>query len=349
MRMLAGFGWVVLAALAAFPTGAAKGSFVDLGTGVAVEGFTLVGDHLIYFDLEPGTWELRERDLTLSDERVLTTISYGDGTRIRGLVANEQWVVWSDDRSGEFDIYAVERSTGQSSRIVRQAGEDSDVHLHGDRIAFEAGTRLFTMTLPNGKPQALNVSGQALQPVISEDSIVYLRFEARETSVVSSAPGRADVTLEKTRGSYPKFLRADTGALAWLTSVLWNPDQPGRGFEGNVVQFAEGPLGPVRNLTATPVEASSLLIQDGYVCWLEGDLARCYHWQDDTWLEATAVGTAIAASATHVATFESKQGQDFGSLSVRSWDAQPSSPIGTVEWTLVAAVVCVAVAWRRRQ
>lgn len=339
-----------LVLLMALPPSHAKGvAYLDLGTGVPEEGFTLVGDDLIYFFFKDGSWQLHERNVVGDEDRVLAAIPYGDGTQIRSLRANENWIVWLDDRSGSFAMYAVERASGSSARVLERAGTGGDLHLRGDQVAFERSARVFAVRLPTGEPQALNASGQAFHPVFSEDALVFVRLEDTGTSVVSSAPGRPEVILEGTHGSFTNTLRADDGVLAWRTGVLWDPDQPGHGFRGDVVQLAPGPLGPVRNLTAAPVQASSLLIHDGHVCWLEGALARCYDWQGDMWLEAPASGTAIAASATHLAVFKTRGGGDLGSLYVRTWDGEPqaSSPIPALLLPSSAAALGAAAAWRR--
>lgn len=351
MRLVAGFALLALLALAMAPppASAKQPPSVDIGSGVAADGFTLVGHDLLYFDIEPGAWELRERDLERGGEHVLATIPYADGTSIHSLRANERWVVWLDDRAGGLSMYALDRATGSSSRVTQLAAAGGDLHLQGDRVAYERSAQLFTVTLPDGAPQPFDAGGQAFHPALTEEGAVFVRLVANGTEVVSWAPKREEAILEKTRGSYTNTVRSGNGTVAWLTGVLWNPDQPGHGFKGDVVQVAEGPLGPVRNLTAAPVKASSLLIEGGYVCWLEGDRARCHRWQDDAWLEATVHGTAIAASATHLAVFAGQEGRAVGSLVVRRWDAQaqPSSLIAAAPWPAAVAALGIAAASRR--
>ncbi len=349
-------GWlapVTLALLLAFtPTAAAKTFFRDFTDPVApIGGFALHEDTLAYFQLEGDSWVLHSRELPDGKDTVLASVSPAERTHIGSLRFDGTWVAWSDDRTGDVEVYALEFATRQSFRITSTTGPDGDIALHDGRLAWVHEPQLRSMTLPDGPVKVEDIDGLPREPVLMDDGYVLALVRNATRSMFHVDLQGQEQLLHAKHGSMPREAVSDGTAVAWLTPVLWDADQPGFGVKGIVVQGAASVTDAVLNLTGAPIEVNGIAAGGGRVCWIEAARVRCHSWSGgaDVAIQDSG-GKALAVSRTHVVLFRpagTGASAAMGTLSL----VESSSGLSLVpDWPAPALLLGLAllVAWRRR-
>ncbi len=106
-------------------------------------------------------------------------------TRLHDDDAQQEWpvvyedrVVWSDNRSGSWDIFLLDLTTGQERQITTDSGDDQFPDLWGDFIVYQSdrngGSDVYLFDLNTGIEERISDgTGIDINPRLHDDLVVY--------------------------------------------------------------------------------------------------------------------------------------------------------------------------------
>jgi hypothetical protein len=208
-------------------------------------------DRLAWATRTPTSTDINLTNLTTGKT---TTLSSTPRAGVKSLDFDGRWVVWSDNRFGHYNVFAVDTRDGRFTRLTDTLSDDSAVTVDGGAVFWLRGSYLFGMDIPTGKPLYLtNYQGQSYTPTARDGYLVWSQSDGDSRYLVVHPIGGASAD-RVVRDPNTRFYTYDPwtgeGRVVWEQRFTANPrvDQPPvRVF--SVIQMMDLATGQLTNLT----------------------------------------------------------------------------------------------------
>ena len=166
----------------------------------------------------------------------------------RELALSDDWIAYVDDRFGDSDVFAIDRSTGLERAVARRPGPAQHPAIAGSRVAWaecptcvtgdgDEGMEIFELDLavggaPTQRTVNAFVDGRPAFGTLADGKLALTWVEGASTLrvvAVVGAVGGVDATIDLAArvgvDHHIGGLALDTGVLAWRPRpVIVNPD-----------------------------------------------------------------------------------------------------------------------------
>ena len=213
----------------------------------------------------------------------------------RELALSDDWVVYVDDRFGDRDVFAIDRSTGLERAVARRPGPAQRPAIAGSRVAWaecptcvpgdgDEGMELFELDLAvGGAPTQRTVNafadGAPAYGTLADGKLALTWIEGTSTlrvvavvAVVGGIDATIDLAARVGVDHHIGGLALDTGVLAWRPRpVIVNPDImfPSDVFATTVDSQLTVAL--TDRIVARPAMSLATPALAGRAAWLEAD------------------------------------------------------------------------------
>lgn len=334
------------------PTGAADGPgfpWHQIGEGPVDPGLLATADGKLAWGIQGnGTLALSVAHVAVNQTVPIANLS-GTGDQVAAFAYDGRWIVWSDDRHGNLDLFALDTEQDRAPvRVTETPGDDLQPTVDDGRAVWMHEGDLWSRVLPDGDIELLRAGVGSLPEPSIHDGLVAWSQEGRSAPFIAvmTLEPRALATLPASQGAASFGPRVHGDTVVWTSLVLGPGSGPSPTVEGAVVELATltrtggGNLTiDHRNLTAEPGPVKDATVAGDWVAWLElGEsgvsLLRVTDHAGAT--ELTVPGPISRGLLTddHVVVIASASGP--GEVFARPilLEPEPGPPVGW--WTLVA-------------
>lgn len=268
---------LLLAAASATAASDLPDSFERITAGAFLPGASaLHGDELVWASpLFSGGVDILKTDLSSKETTTLTSVLVpsSGSLSVKSVAYDGRWVTWLDNRFGNFDVFALDTSSGTLRRLTSTPQDEQDLTAAGGRAAWILENKLRAADLEANRPWSPSAAGtQDGDPCLSDSFLAWTRLdrdgnaalialdlESNQTLVVASqfSYGQLGARCDGTRVAWEttQYYDATTGELKSLRMVRWSDLPPG---------------GPPHNVTRLDQRYGSLLaFSAGRLAWLD--------------------------------------------------------------------------------
>ncbi len=321
--------------------------------------------------------EMRVANLTTGEEDLVTAISDPDSQiQIESLAFDGTWIVWSDDRFGGFELFAVDIEDGRLVRLTDDGADDLQPDVSEGRVVWARDGDLRMAGLPSGTQRVFFPGvGPSPSPAIEGDRVAWAHSNGTERYVLVSEQGvPSPLAIHDDPGVGSFEPATDGDRVVSLGVVLRTANGSIEGVEGAVVQFSEvevdrsAPSPRLVEVNATNLtglrDISNAAIGGGHVGWMESSqgATRTLYIQDVGGDHSGRIQEVLGRaqlSATHLLVLQKVDGESgprgelLGEIHAGAWGAPGvgggSGSSGSATWVLAAggiALLVIGLAWK---
>jgi hypothetical protein len=280
------------------------------------------------------------------------------GTTVSSLGYDGRWVVWSDNRFGDFKLFGLDTRTGQSGRLTTQPQDDGQVVVAQGQLAWVHTGEIHLLDLASQKETALPpLAGRSYEPSMGGGYLAWTQAQGAERNVVvhALAGGIPDRTFKG--GATLSYSPQVTGGRVVWEQRSFSKPRPGHVSipTGSVIKALDLATGTVSNLTAFG-KVSAPAGSAGRIAWLDQpangtSILRVLDVATNATSSFAGPRAGGQLSAAFLVVPDSADGDPF--LYAASWSALRASQTSNALLWLGAAALAVAgvagySAWRRR-
>lgn len=195
-----------------------------------VQAFALHGSLLAWASLNADAIDILVSDLQSGSERLVASIPRGiEGFHLGSLDFDGRWVVWSDDRFGNLEVFSVDIESGALRRLSQGQSADDHVRVDNGKAVWARLTSIVAADLASGRAWTVHEqAGTTPDPDIGGDVVVWAQATGRgmERKILAKPLEAGNATaLAEQPGAVYRLPRIAGDHVVWLAKLQGAPGQ----------------------------------------------------------------------------------------------------------------------------